>query len=66
MPGGILTLDTILEPYSPGWLHRWDRVWQVILLFLVLYSLYEVYLYARIRYEGYTRLQAGTLEGEEE
>lgn len=66
MPGGILTLDTVLEPYSPGWLHRWDRVWQVILLFLVLYSLYEAYLYARIRYEGYTRLQAGTLEGEEE
>ncbi|WFD20029.1 hypothetical protein MCAP1_002273 [Malassezia caprae] len=66
IPGGILTLDAVLEPYSPGWLRRWDRVWQVILLFLVLYSLYEAYLYARIRYGGYTRLQAGTMEGEEE
>jgi len=66
IPGGVLTLDTVLEPYSPGWLRRWDRVWQVILLFVVLYSLYEAYLYARIRYGGYTRLQAGALEGEEE
>lgn len=66
VPGGILLLDTVLEPYSPGWLRRWDRVWQITLLLLVMYGVYEAYLYARIRYEGYTRLQAGTLEGEEE
>lgn len=66
VPGGILILDTVLEPYSPGWLRRWDRLWRVALLLLILYIVYEAYLYVRIRYGGYTRLQEGTMDGEEE
>lgn len=66
MPGGILTIDTVLEPFESGWFLRWDWAWKMCLLAAL--SLGAVFAGICTRHWrcGYARVQTEALEGEEE
>lgn len=63
--GGVLTIDTVLQPYVPGWFYRWG--WIVATTFAVLLALSGVGygLWVWYRRDGRIRLPEA-LEGEEE
>ncbi|PWN35918.1 FAS1 domain-containing protein, partial [Meira miltonrushii] len=63
--GGVLTIDTVLQPYVPGWFYRWG--WIVATTFAVLLALSGVGygLWTWYRRDGRIRLPEA-LEGEEE
>lgn len=62
---GILTLNTVLEPYKPIWLFRWSWVSFVALLVIMAICAGGAYGYLRMRSRGYRRIP-DALEGEEE
>lgn len=63
--GGVLTIDTVLQPYVPGWFYRWG--WIVATTFAVLLALSGVGygLWIWYKRDGRIRLPEA-LEGEEE
>ena len=66
VPGGVLTIDTVLEPFEPGWLLRWNWTWKVCLLLVLVSGACVTRAYTRHRRWGYTRVQSDAFEGEEE
>lgn len=63
--GGILTIDTVLEPYEPGWLDRWTWLWQLVLVLLLVLGIVFTY-HLRAWRQEYTRLRSEPLDGEEQ
>jgi solute carrier family 25 (mitochondrial carnitine/acylcarnitine transporter), member 20/29 len=63
--GGVLTIDTVLQPYVPGWFYRWG--WMIATSFAVLLALSGVGygLWVWYKRDGRIRLPEA-LEGEEE
>lgn len=65
-PGGILTIDTVLEPFESGWFFRWDWARKVCLLGALSLGAISAGIYTWHWRCGYTRVQTEALEGEEE
>lgn len=65
-PGGILTIDTVLEPFESGWFLRWDWAWKMCLLAALSLGAVFTGIYTRHWRCGYARVQTEALEGEEE
>ncbi|KAL4401943.1 hypothetical protein ACI68E_001594 [Malassezia pachydermatis] len=65
LSGGILSLDTVLEPYESDWLQRSVLYWQLGLVAVLLFLGMGIY-YLRQWRAAYTRVLAEPLEGEEE
>ena len=63
--GGIFTLDSVIEPYLPGWFFRWGWLSLVGLLGVVALCSGGAYVYLCMRSRGYRQIP-DALEGEEE
>lgn len=69
--GGVIVIDTVLEPYNPGWFTRWG--WLVVTIFgavavlsLAGTSVWWWYATVRRKREGYERVEAEEEEARQE
>ncbi|PKI84087.1 hypothetical protein MVES1_002226 [Malassezia vespertilionis] len=66
IPGGILTIDTVLQPFHPIWIFRWGWAGIIVLLGVPVLCVFATYAFAHMRTRRGYVLIPDALEGEEE